>query len=347
MPATARTAIVTGAGEARRAEIAEALLADGWTWSRTSIAMATTLPRARSRSSPIFADPGMRGSDFRRGAGLPPVRLLVNNAARFAWDGPGDSAGEFDAHMAVNLRAPVLLTDRFAALHDGTGDGLVVNMLDAKLAAPNPDFLSYTLSKHALAAVPSLPRGRSPKGVRVNGIAPALMLRSPGQSEENYEAMHAPIHSRAGSSPAMSSALRYLIAPAVTGQVLTIDGGQRFWSLAARRAIPGEEMIREMSSWTGWCPTTSRCARRASCSIRSRSRSTSASTISKSARRSGCWSRVEIWLEDVAAPAGDDPALALDYDYFRSEVERSRARAATTSRKRSPTLCSAFAARRA
>ena len=79
------------------------------------------------------------------------MRLLVNNAARFAWDGFGEfNAAEFDAHMAVNVRAPALLIDRFASGHDG-GDALIVNLLDSKLAAPNPDFLSYTLSKHALA----------------------------------------------------------------------------------------------------------------------------------------------------------------------------------------------------
>ena len=54
------------------------------------------------------------------------------------------SAGEFDAHMSVNARAPMLLIDELARRHRG-GEALVVNMLDAKLAAPNPDFLSYTI----------------------------------------------------------------------------------------------------------------------------------------------------------------------------------------------------------
>ena len=96
----------------------------------------------------------MRGRIFAAADGLPPVRLLVNNAARFAWDGFGEfSADEFDAHMAINVRAPALLIDRFAARHSGGDDALVVNLLDSKLAAPNPDFLSYTLSKQALAGL--------------------------------------------------------------------------------------------------------------------------------------------------------------------------------------------------
>ena len=56
--------------------------------------------------------------------------------------------------MAVNVAAPAMLTRAFASTgKDEGGDRLVVNILDAKLAAPNPDFLSYTLSKAALAAL--------------------------------------------------------------------------------------------------------------------------------------------------------------------------------------------------
>ena len=101
--------------------------------------------------------------------GLPPVRLLVNNAARFAGDSvAGFSAAEFDAHMAVNVRAPALLTQAFAERCDG--GGLMVNLLDAKLNAPNPDFLSYTLSKYALAGFTELSAralaGEGHQGVR-------------------------------------------------------------------------------------------------------------------------------------------------------------------------------------
>ena len=131
------------------------------------------------------------------------------------------------------MRSPLLLTEAFAAAHDGKADALVVNLLDSKLAAPNPDFLSYTLSKQALAGLTELAaRALASKGIRVNGIAPSLMLRSPGQSEENFAAMQrANPLARAVEPGDVVAALRYLIdSPAVTGQVLTIDGGQRFWS---------------------------------------------------------------------------------------------------------------------
>jgi len=170
--------------------------------------------------------------------------LLVNNAARFAWDGFGDFDGrELDAHMAVNVRAPALLIDRFAAQPRDGDDALIVNLLDSKLAAPNPDFLSYTLSKMTLAGLTELAaRALAPQGIRVNGIAPALMLRSSGQSEENFKEMHAHSPLQRGVTPAdVVSALRYFIgAPCVTGEVLVIDSGQRFLSLGRDVQFLGE-----------------------------------------------------------------------------------------------------------
>ena len=90
------------------------------------------------------------------------------------------------------------------------------------------------MSKAALAALTELAaRALAPRSIRVNGIAPALMLRSSGQSEENFEAMHATIRCAAASSRTdVVARLRYLIgATAVTGQVITIDSGQRFLGL--------------------------------------------------------------------------------------------------------------------
>jgi NAD(P)-dependent dehydrogenase (short-subunit alcohol dehydrogenase family) len=160
------------------------------------------------------------------------VRVLVNNAGRFAHDElAGFDPEELDLHMAVNLRAPILLTQEIARRHSPGEDGLIVNLLDSKLAAPNPDFLSYTLSKQALAGFTELAaRALAPQRIRVNGIAPALMLRSSGQTEDNFNRVHARNPLRRGVEPEdVVSAIRYLIsAPAVTGEVVLIDGGQRF-----------------------------------------------------------------------------------------------------------------------
>ncbi|HET9354639.1 MAG TPA: SDR family oxidoreductase [Sphingomicrobium sp.] len=229
-----RTAIVTGAGKRVGRAIAEALVTDGWTVVAHVRRAGDPVPEGTIPVAAELADPDCAKRVFAALDGLAPPALLVNNAARFAEDRPDDfRTDEFAAHMAANVQAPVLLTQAFAAAA-GTGDRLVVNLLDSKLSAPNPDFLSYTLSKMALAGFTELAaRAFAGRGVRVNGIAPALMLRSPGQAPANFEAMHALNPLRRGVEPGdVVAALRYLIdAPTVTGQIITIDGGQRFLAL--------------------------------------------------------------------------------------------------------------------
>ncbi len=229
-----RTAIVTGAGKRVGAEIARALLADGW---RVVAHVRRDEDPVAEGAKRVAADLGsLDCADriFAAAEGLPPVRLLVNNAARFAWDGFGAfQPDEFDAHMAINVRAPLLMIEELVRRHRG-GEALVVNLLDSKVASPNPDFLSYTLSKQALAGLTELAaRAIASKGIRVNAIAPALMLRSPGQSDDNFAAMHTNNPLGRGVEPAdVVAALRYFVdARAVTGEVLAIDGGQRFWAL--------------------------------------------------------------------------------------------------------------------
>jgi NAD(P)-dependent dehydrogenase (short-subunit alcohol dehydrogenase family) len=127
----------------------------------------------------------------------------------------------------------MLLIDELARRHSG-GDALVVNLLDAKLAAPNADFLSYSISKYALAGLGELAaRALAESGIRVNAIAPALMLPSGEQDQENFSAVHELNPLRRGIEVAdVIAALRYLIdSPGMTGQTLTLDGGQRFMSL--------------------------------------------------------------------------------------------------------------------
>ena len=227
-----RTAIVTGAAKRVGAVVAASLIADGWSVVAHVHHADHEVPSGAIKVVAELADKSCADAIFSAADTLPPVRLLVNNAARFARDGFGEfSSDELDAHLAVNLRAPVLLTEAFASRHVTGEDGLVVNLLDSKLAAPNADFLSYTLSKQALAGFTELAaRALAPKGIRVNGVAPSLMLRSPGQTEENFGRVHSDNPLGRGVEPEdVAAAIRYLAsARTVTGEVIVIDGGQRF-----------------------------------------------------------------------------------------------------------------------
>src|SRR5436305_598514 len=169
----ARTAIVTGAGKRVGAAIASALLDDGWSVLAHVHHAADGVAAGATKAVADLADHGCAEAIFEIASGLPPVRLLVNNAARFAYDEFGEfSAEAFDAHMAVNARAPALLIDRFEREQNGSDDALIVNLLDSKLAAPNADFLSYTLSKQALAGLTDLAApALAPRRSRLHGIA--------------------------------------------------------------------------------------------------------------------------------------------------------------------------------
>lgn len=226
-------AIVTGASRRVGRILAEGLLADGWTVVAHVRGERDEVPPGAIGVAADLAG-GRQAAEAILAACPAPPALLVNNAARFAADSLTDfSPEELGAHMAVNVAAPALLTAAFAAAGGG-GDRLVVNILDAKLAAPNPDFLSYTLSKAALAALTTLSaQALAADGIRVNAIAPALMLLSEGQDESNFAATHAFNPLGRGVQPAdVLRAVRFLVdSPTLTGETLTLDGGQRFWRL--------------------------------------------------------------------------------------------------------------------
>lgn len=176
-------------------------------------------------------------------AALGPIGVLVNNASVFErdeWDTA--SRDSWDAHLGLNLRAPLVLTQAFARALPGSAQGVVVNLLDQRVWSLTPHFLSYTVSKSALWSLTrQLALALAPR-IRVNAIGPGPALPSPRQSAEQFARQCASTPLRHGTTPEEvgRAVLAILALPALTGQMLALDGGQHLqWSPAtAGEAAP-------------------------------------------------------------------------------------------------------------
>lgn len=167
-----------------------------------------------------------------------PLTVLVNNASIFEHDTIETATRtSWDRAMGSNLQAPFILTQEFAkqaprAVMDENGEPRalcnVVNMLDQRVRKLTPEFMSYTIAKMGLwAFTQTAARGLTPH-IRVNGIGPGPTLRGGRQTEEHFAAQRKATISGRGSNPEdITAALSYLLnAPAITGQMLCVDGGQ-------------------------------------------------------------------------------------------------------------------------
>lgn len=164
----------------------------------------------------------------RAAEALGPVTLLVNNASVFQEDRLDTITGDsWSAHMDVNLRAPVLLSQTFAAqAPDGSS---LVNLLDQRVLKPDPRFFSYALSRAGLHwATTTMAQALAPR-VRVNAVAPGPTLQSTHQSGAEFEAEWSNVPLRRAVSPgAVAEAVIWLAAAdRVTGQTIAVDSGQR------------------------------------------------------------------------------------------------------------------------
>lgn len=155
--------------------------------------------------------------------------VLVNSASIFEWDDISTvTRDSLRRHAGANLFGPVLLTRRmFEASTDQTR-GLILNMLDQKLFNPNPDHLSYSLTKYALQGFTEMMARRLAPRFRVCAIAPGYTLPDVGAADDaHFREKHddTPL-SRGPSAEDIAAAAVYLLnAPAVTGQTIVVDGG--------------------------------------------------------------------------------------------------------------------------
>ncbi len=167
-----------------------------------------------------------------------PITCLINNASIFEYDRLETATrSSWDRHFESNLRAPFVLTQALAeqtpepALDEAgepVAQGLVINMVDQRVRKITPEFMTYSLAKMGLwTLTQTAAQGLAPK-VRVNAIGPGPTLRGARQSESHFQGQRSNTILRRGANPAdITAALGYFLdAPAVTGQLICVDGGQ-------------------------------------------------------------------------------------------------------------------------
>ncbi len=167
-----------------------------------------------------------------------PITCLVNNASIFEYDSISTATFEsWNRHLGSNLRAPFVLTQALAdqapkASRDENGEpmasSLVINMLDQRVHKLTPEFMTYTIAKMGLWAFTQTAAQALAPHVRVNGIGPGPTLQGHRQSKSHFENQRAATILGRGANPSdITAALGFFLdSPSVTGQMVSVDGGQ-------------------------------------------------------------------------------------------------------------------------
>jgi NAD(P)-dependent dehydrogenase (short-subunit alcohol dehydrogenase family) len=177
-------------------------------------------------------------------AALGPIGVLVNNASVFERDEWHDATREsWERHIEPNLRAPFVLMQDFARRLPPRAEGVVVNLLDQRVWSLTQHFVSYSVSKAALwALTQTMALALAPR-IRVNAVGPGPALPNAHQTEAQYARQAASVPLGHGTSP--QEVARAVVAilgfPAMTGQMIALDGGQHLQWGAPRRGPPDDE----------------------------------------------------------------------------------------------------------
>lgn len=155
--------------------------------------------------------------------------ILVNNASVF---GPGSpmttTVEQWDLNLAVNLRAPFLLSQAFAGQVPAGSKGNIINLNDFRATKPGADHFAYTISKVGLHGLTrSLAQALAP-GIRVNELALGAVL-APEEGPNGYEhTLREQIPSQKFPSlDEVSNAVVFLLGnEGITGQTIFVDGGR-------------------------------------------------------------------------------------------------------------------------
>ena len=236
-----RVALVTGAAKRLGREIALTLARQGWDVavhcraSRDEADLTADAIRAMGREACVLSadlsdEAAARGLVPQAVAVLGQLDAVVNSASTFEYDNAASfSYAMLERHLRANT-APAIVLAQGLADHVSArqAQGAVVNLLDQKLWNPNPDFLSYTLSKAALEAANTLLALSLAPLVRVVGVAPGLTLTSEWLQGEKFEQLHrqSPLGRSSTPEDVAATVAFALTNRSITGTTLLVDGGQ-------------------------------------------------------------------------------------------------------------------------
>ena len=235
-----KSVLVTGSAKRIGRKLALDLATDGWDVAvhcNTSIAeaheVAALIGGMGRRSTVVLGDLSDHGAPDRliaeASAALGGLSCLINNASLFEPDEVGSiTRDSWARHNDTNLRAPVFLSQAFARQLPGGVAGNIISIIDQRVWKLTPRFFSYTMSKSGLwTATRTLAQALAPH-IRVNAIGPGPALPSVRMDEMEFAKQSRLTLLGRGTSPAeISGAVKFILSqPALTGQMIALDGGQ-------------------------------------------------------------------------------------------------------------------------
>jgi NAD(P)-dependent dehydrogenase (short-subunit alcohol dehydrogenase family) len=233
--------LVTGGARRIGAAIATAFGAAGWHvvihYGRShqeAEALAASLPSAETISADLVDPDAARTMIEGLAERLPDWRVLVNCASVFELDDVAEiDLPVFERAMRINAATAALMAQVFLARAQSAAGRRVICVTDQKIANPNPDFFSYTMSKHALAAtIPMLSMARPRSEDRIYGLAPGAILASHDQVEAETERSHRMnlLVRKTGAEEIAAAALFLADGWLASGETLFVDSGQHLLS---------------------------------------------------------------------------------------------------------------------
>lgn len=234
---SAPTVLITGGAVRIGAAIARRFAGAGWhvvihyrSSSDEADALASTLPSAETVGCDLNDGDAATAMVKSLAAKLGNWRALINSASVFDYDGVTalDPITNEEA-MRVNAVTPARMAQTFLASAKADAGRRVIQITDQKLENTNPDFFSYTMSKHALdATIGMMAIAHQQSEDRIYGLAPGAILPSHDQTSDETDLSHRlnPLKRKTGADEIADAALFLATGNLRSGETLFIDSGQ-------------------------------------------------------------------------------------------------------------------------